>query len=187
MSRLVKQIPEEQHHGLADTWTFWCLVPKLDYSTTDWSSFLRKIVDFQSFEDFWGIMNSINKPATIMTGCRYYIFKEGIRPLWEDENNKNGFQVTCSYPNKDNKEQFAQLAESKWETLVLLLLGQMLGNYEFINGVEFNRKKSEVNIGVWTKKISDEQLEDIKHNLQHELEFTEQVKSTKIKLNEHTQ
>lgn len=172
---LVKEIPPEEQHELADHWTFWYLIPKLDYSTTDWSSFLKELLSFKTFEDFWGILNSINRPSTLVTGCRYYIFKKGIRPLWEDEHNSNGFQVTTSYQDRKN-------GEAMWEKLAALVVGQTVSEYPFINGVEFTCKKSVVTIGVWTKQIDSEQVESIKQSFQRNLQNVGDISVTKIEV-----
>jgi hypothetical protein len=41
-------------------------------------------------EDFWGIFNNIRPPSRLNAGSNYHLFKTGIKPEWEHDDNKNG-------------------------------------------------------------------------------------------------
>ncbi len=41
-------------------------------------------------EDFWGLYNHIELASRLASGCDYSLFKEGIKPMWEDERNRRG-------------------------------------------------------------------------------------------------
>ena len=36
-------------------------------------------------EDFWALYNHIELASRLAAGCDYSLFKEGIKPMWEDE------------------------------------------------------------------------------------------------------
>ena len=44
-------------------------------------------MDFILFqvEDFWALYNHIELASRLAAGCDYSLFKEGIKPMWEDE------------------------------------------------------------------------------------------------------
>ena len=178
--RLVSEVPSQEHHELKETWVFWYLIPNLN-KTEDWSTYLKQIGEFHSVEDFWGILNSVEPPLTLPTGCRYYIFKRGVRPLWEDEKNQNGYQVFCSIPCNIGPEPRRE-AQQKWEDLAATVVGGKLAEYDLVNGVEFNCKKRQTNVGVWTKAIEDQSLEALKLTLKETIDATSNFESTKIVL-----
>jgi len=41
-------------------------------------------------EDFFTIYKHLKRPSTLPLVSDYHIFKKGIRPVWEDEENKKG-------------------------------------------------------------------------------------------------
>lgn len=59
-------------HPLQNTWSLWFF--KND-KTKSWANNLRKITDFDTVEDFWGIYNHIQVPSKIGLGCDYSLFK----------------------------------------------------------------------------------------------------------------
>ena len=36
-------------------------------------------------EDFWALYNHIELASRLAAGCDYSLFKEGVKPMWEDE------------------------------------------------------------------------------------------------------
>lgn len=45
---------------------------------------------FNTVEDFWSLFTHIKQPSEVNVGSDYSLFKENIRPMWEDKGNKNG-------------------------------------------------------------------------------------------------
>lgn len=43
-----------------------------------------------SVEEFWGFYQHFKRPTDLPEGSYIYLFKDNIKPVWEDENNKNG-------------------------------------------------------------------------------------------------
>jgi hypothetical protein len=39
-------------------------------------------------QDFWKVFVHLKRPSTLPTVSDYHFFKEGIRPVWEDDENK---------------------------------------------------------------------------------------------------
>ena len=180
---LVTEIPDGEHHELQDTWTFWYLVPDLKPEANDWSTFLKPLNDFHSVEDFWGIVNSVSSPAALVTGCRYYVFKKGVKPLWEDPQNAKGYQVFCPFTLEEGEEG-RKTAQEKWEGLAAAVIGADMREdyYDFINGVEFNCRKLATNVGIWIKEVDVETLQQIKEYMKKQLDVNLDIESTQIKL-----
>ena len=92
------------------------------------------------------------------------IFKEGIKPMWEDDKNKGGVSFQLDYQvQKDKMEGFATPANFNWKKLALCTMGGSLPHAEFINGIRFVDKTDfergkiiMFRIEVWVSKELDE-------------------------------
>lgn len=74
-------------HPLNERWTMWYL--KQDQKKK-WEEMLDTVQSFDMVEDFWSIYNHIKQPSELNQGDDYSMFKNNIRPMWEDAANKNG-------------------------------------------------------------------------------------------------
>ena len=157
-------IPDIEHHRLKSVWTFsYCIPPRDSQNKTEqWERYLHHFSDFMSFEDFYGILNTLDKPATLPVSCRYYVFRKGIKPIWEDKANEDGFIFSVEYeigtPKSKGKakgKDFSELAEEKWTDLTLSVLAGDFPNVDKINGIEFFHRKSGFRVALWTKRMND--------------------------------
>lgn len=83
-------------HALQRKWTLWYDDPaglKANPSIT-WEENLKSISSFDTIEDFWGVMNSLKKPTDLPMATNYHLFKTGIKPMWEEAENRNGGKWT---------------------------------------------------------------------------------------------
>lgn len=74
-------------HPLQSRWVLWYL--KADRNK-EWEDCLKGVATFDKVEDFWALYNHIQVASGLVWGSDYYVFKEGIKPMWEDENNVKG-------------------------------------------------------------------------------------------------
>lgn len=89
---MAQQEPAYSHaelvkHPLQHSWTLWYLEPDRSKS---WEDSLNTVATFNTVEDFWSLFNHIKQPSEVKLGSDYSLFKEGIRPMWEDQANKRG-------------------------------------------------------------------------------------------------
>ena len=171
----------------ADSWTFWenyeSKSSELAYQDTNKQIF--KWNDIISFFQFWNKYPG-NSPKNIFydgKNIKYFfkeklriismnIFKEGIKPLWEDENNNGGKFLKLEYQikNVSRIEEFFKAASLQWEKLALCAMGRSLPGAKFINGIRFvdktNFKKGNqimFRIEIWvSKKIEENILNKLK-------------------------
>ncbi|BBN70355.1 novel cap-binding protein, partial [Prunus dulcis] len=59
-------------------------------SQTPYEDNIKKIVDFTTVEAFWVCYCHLARPATLPSPTDLHLFKDGIRPLWEDSANCHG-------------------------------------------------------------------------------------------------
>ena len=163
----------KNHHKLNDSWTFWYLIPnRQSTQAKNWSDFLTPLHDFKSIEDFWAIYNTIKPPAALPKGCRYYVFRQGIKPLWEDSHNVNGHEVYAEFKLPDDRQKghkgkdegpnetkvIKETSQEKWLELVLSALGLQIANHEKINGLEFNCRGNILKVGAWVAPAEEDNL-----------------------------
>ena len=86
MESMVDHLEDAQGaHKLHDTWIMWAHLPH----DTDWSvSSYKEILALNTVEDT--IMLLENLPEVMIKNCMLFLMRKGIKPMWEDEKNKNG-------------------------------------------------------------------------------------------------
>ncbi|BGP02519.1 eukaryotic translation initiation factor 4E [Rhodotorula toruloides] len=77
-------------HPLYSPWTLWFDSASKQDKAKSWEEALTKVISFQSVEEFWGLYNNIVPPSMLGANSNYYLFKQGIKPAWEDEANAHG-------------------------------------------------------------------------------------------------
>lgn len=59
-------------------------------SNINYDANLRHVGTFNSVEKFWYLYAHMTRPQDLQGHADIHLFKAGIRPLWEDDANKNG-------------------------------------------------------------------------------------------------
>jgi translation initiation factor 4E len=85
-------------HPLQHSWTLWYDCPSRKVSHSNWHENLKKLITFDTVEDFWGVYNNILKPSQISAGSNFHLFKAGIEPMWEDKANGEGGKWNINAP-----------------------------------------------------------------------------------------
>jgi translation initiation factor 4E len=125
------------------------------------------VVTFDSVEEFWGVyvssftvivLHIANKTAqNNITACSdlglksdYHLFKKGVRPEWEDAQNKHGGK--WSYQFKDKR---AVNIDELWLHAQLAAIGETLEEEDDneVMGVVVNVRKGFYRIGLWTRTV----------------------------------
>lgn len=138
-------------HQLMNRWTLWFTKPSSGKGGgEDWKDLLKEVVTFDSVEEFWGIYNNIAKTSELALKSDYHLFKEGVRPEWEDVHNKNGGKWAYQFKEK----KFVPI-DDLWLQVMLSAIGETLESDDAkeVMGVVVNVRKAFFRIGVWTKTI----------------------------------
>jgi len=136
-------------HPLMNKWTLWFTKPPTG-KDSNWNDLLKEVISFDSVEEFWGIYNNITAASELAQKSDYHLFKAGIRPEWEDPQNKHGGKWAFQF--KDKK---AININNLWLHVMLAAIGETLedeGDGE-VMGVVVNVRKGFYRIGLWTKSI----------------------------------
>ncbi|WWC72712.1 uncharacterized protein I206_106676 [Kwoniella pini CBS 10737] len=170
-------------HPLYSTWTLFFdspqskLLPKTPSSTPatpqggggGWMEDIRKVVAFDSVEEFWGLYNNIIPPSQLPGKANYYLFKDGIMPAWEDPKNKNGGKWSIQVP----KEKSKGAIDKMWLYTMLAAIGETFetplpgpddkeapapSQSDLVTGVIVSSRPAFYRISIWTRQAPDTTL-----------------------------
>jgi len=140
-------------HPLQNSWTLWYDNPGKKASQDSWADNLKKIVTFDTVEDFWRIFNNVRPASKLSTGSNYHLFKENIEPKWEHaENSKGGKWIVTV---KGKKEQLDKM----WLWAVLACIGESFEDGTEICGIVVSIRKGLDRLALWTKTATHESLQ----------------------------
>jgi translation initiation factor 4E len=129
-------------HFLKSTWTLFYRPPTSKYS--DYEKSTIKLASISSVESFWTIYSHLKHPSQLPSVSDYHIFKEGIRPVWEDEANKRGGKWIVRLKKG--------VADRYWEDLLFAIVGdQFMEAGEEVCGAVLSVRSGEDVLNVWTK------------------------------------
>ena len=175
------------------SWTFWeTYVSKTEeLSFENSNKLIFKWNDLITFFQFWNKYPGRDIKNILFDGnnLKYFfkekyrinamnIFQEGIKPMWEDEQNKGGKYFQLDYKIKnDEMETFSELANVHWKKLALCTMGGSIPHADYINGIRFVDKTNFTRgkiimfrIEVWVRKNMEEnKLEELKKYLSENL------------------
>ena len=110
---------------------------------------IKQISTFNSIEKFWKIYSHMIRPGDPGSEkpMDYILFREGIKPMWEDENNKRGGKWVVRIPKK--------LSAYYWESILLAVLGEQFDVGDEICGCVLSVRFSEDVISIWNRDCSN--------------------------------
>ncbi|KDN52208.1 eukaryotic translation initiation factor 4E [Tilletiaria anomala UBC 951] len=181
--RTVFEDPENFNvkHPLASRWTLWFDNPSqrgmanMRGSKDSWGEDLNKVVDVDSVEEFWGLYHNIIPPSQLPAKANYYLFKEPIKPMWEDPANAKGGKWSVQFPREKSKSQIDNI----WLYTMLSAIGETLDTPfpsgtpraladgpedELISGVLLAARPNFYRVAIWTRR-SDQETEEIGRRL----------------------
>ena len=144
---------EKEKVKLNRCWAFWENYEVKQKSEKGYSDLLKEIYSFDDIISFWQFWNKYpgNDTKKIFYNGEYltYFFKEkyrinamnlfvkGIKPEWEDENNKKGKILILEFEIKKDLDKFLSLINNFWIKLICFLIGEQIPFTDNINGIRF--------------------------------------------------
>ncbi|KAF4516823.1 hypothetical protein B566_EDAN006217 [Ephemera danica] len=93
------------------------------------------------------LVNHIKPASELRQGTDYSLFKQGVRPMWEDPGNKNGGRWLISL---DRKQRGPEL-DNCWLEVMLCLIGEAFDEFsDDVCGAVMNIRQKGDKIGLWT-------------------------------------
>lgn len=105
-------------HPLQFSWTMWYNEPQ-PRNSKEWTNNVKKILTFDTVEDFWCLFNNLYAPSRLVPGSNYHLFKEGIKPEWEDPANKKGGKWICAFSRPHGNAMANKAFDDAWLWTIL--------------------------------------------------------------------
>ncbi|KAF3708218.1 Methylcytosine dioxygenase TET2 [Channa argus] len=98
------------------------------------------------------LYNHIQQPSKLGFGCDYCLFKDGIKPMWEDERNKLGGRWLITL----NRQQRQNDLDRYWMEMLLCLVGESFDEAsEDVCGAVVNVRPKGDKLSIWTSNCQN--------------------------------
>jgi len=152
VSKFAQAENTDSKHYLNTKWVLWFL--KGD-RTRSWEECLKRVAVLETVEDFWGLYNNIQPASGLTWGSDFYLFREGIKPMWEDPDNVKGGRWLMVVERTKRAERL----DVCWLELMLALLGEQFDDYGAeICGAAVNVRQKGDKVALWTRDSSKDDV-----------------------------
>ena len=145
-NKMTTETPQTvEYHKLYDKWVLWAHLPH----NTDWSinSYI-KVFEFTTIEDTVALIEEL--PSVLVENCMLFIMRDGIKPIWEDPQNRNGGSFSYKVLNK--------LVYDVWRDLTYCVVGNSISQskdfVDSVSGITISPKKNFCIVKVWMSNCS---------------------------------
>ncbi|KAI9758420.1 MAG: hypothetical protein M4579_003049 [Chaenotheca gracillima] len=142
-SSLTNSAPDSQlEHPLKHTWVIWYRPPTSKNS--DYEKSTVALASFSSVESFWAVYSHMKRPSSLPSVSDYHLFKKGVRPVWEDKENRKGGKWIIKLKKG--------VADRYWEDLLLGIVGDQFAEAsDEVCGAVLSVRGGEDVLSVWTR------------------------------------
>lgn len=109
---------------------------------------LKLVSRFGTVEQFWANYCHLVRPSELPIHSDYHLFKDGVRPMWEDEANHRGGKWMIRL-RKGMISRF-------WENVLLAIIGEQFMVGEEICGAVASIRFQEDILAVWNRTACDQ-------------------------------
>ncbi|GJP41726.1 hypothetical protein CLOM_g1368 [Closterium sp. NIES-68] len=152
-------------------------------SATSYEDSIRRIADFSTVEAFWACYCRMVRASALPAPTDIHVFKDGIRPLWEDSHNRRGgkWMVRLRKP----------LTARMWEQLLMAVVGEQLEGAEEVCGVVLSVRFGEDILSIWNRSAPhslarDRLCDSIRKHLGLPPSYTMEYKPHDASLKDHS-
>jgi len=165
------------------SWSIWEQIMQNNEKAAAYSDATHKVAQFATVQEFWKLWNHMPQPSELLEQKRMVreqpdglhvidaimIFRENIRPEWEDKMNSNGghFQFQLK-PNIGGGQ-----VDEYWNNLVLGMIGATIEPANMITGIRLVDKLSGpraanvIRLEVWFSNMEDNAaVQTLKKNIE---------------------
>ncbi|KAG0298230.1 Eukaryotic translation initiation factor 4E type 2 [Dissophora globulifera] len=134
-------------HPLHFNWVFWFMHRAPGSKILNYESSMKKIATFGSVEDFWAVYSHLRRPHELPHVSDYHLFKQGVRPVWEDAANIHGGKWIVRLKKG--------LASRYWENLVMAVIGDQFDVGSEICGLVLSIRGAEDILSIWNQSAHE--------------------------------
>ncbi|WVO15484.1 hypothetical protein L204_103142 [Cryptococcus depauperatus] len=153
----------KEEHLLRHTWTLYydsktykpdasAIATKREQSNSilaEWEISLLIVGKFDTVEGFARHLNNIRLPSRAISGSNYHLFKNGIRPMWEDPANALGGKWVILFKSSPGTMDIA------WANLTMALVGDILDPEDRVCGIVASARPKIDRLQIWTRNRDD--------------------------------
>jgi len=158
MAKITNEIDKTKKTPIEQKFAFWYRIsedalmnqqPKQTLDKKEYENQVKKIAEFQTIEDFWAIFQHLRKPDSCKPGIEFQMFKDPIKPMWEDEYNKEGGRISIKL-----RKGYTTII---WEEMIFALIGGVLPQdiKSEINGIVASSRKEFNVLQIWFKTFTN--------------------------------
>lgn len=133
-------------HPLRTPWVFWFRPPiskangYIEYEKT-----LHAMAEVGTAEDFFSVYAHLKRPSALPLVSDYHLFRKGVRPIWEDEENRKGGKWIVRLKKG--------VADRYWEDLLFAIVGDQFHDAsEEVCGAVLSVRNGEDILSVWVRR-----------------------------------
>lgn len=171
---------------LKHTWAIWEQIMATAENKAKYAESTHRVASFNSVKSFWSYWNHLPQPSVLLDGKKFVresdglknvvdalmIFREGVKPEWEDDANKTGghFQFQL------RPDLGPGVIDEYWNNVVLGMVAGIIEPSDMVTGVRLVDKLSQkatrqamasIRIEVWFRDCDEtEQVEALKKSLE---------------------
>ncbi|ROV92608.1 hypothetical protein VPNG_09868 [Cytospora leucostoma] len=138
-----RQADQSANHLLRNSWCFWYRpsIPK-NIGYIPYEDTVHGIAAVSTAEEFWAVYRHLKRPSALPLVSDYHLFKKGVRPIWEDEENRKGGKWVVRLKKG--------VADRYWEDLMLALVGDQFGDAgDEVCGAVMSVRNGEDILSIW--------------------------------------
>jgi len=138
-------------------WALWYSAPKDPDQEKKWEKErAKKIVEFETIQEFWSIFNNLCAPSKLQEGADMQLFRAGVQPQWEDAFNAKGGAWTLRLrASSEDNDYHARKLDSVWYNTVLTVIGDNFDDADDICGIYVSLRAKMNRVQLWTKHADD--------------------------------
>lgn len=140
-----KSAKSHSSHATKNSWVFWYRPPiSKSNGYVDYEKTLHAIAGFDTLEEFFEIYKHLQRPSDLPLVSDYHIFKKGVRPVWEDDENKKGGKWIIRLRKG--------VADRYWEELLFAMIGDQFAEAsEEVCGAVLSVRNGEDILSIWVR------------------------------------
>nr|CAG4644232.1 EOG090X0BMA [Lepidurus arcticus] len=143
------EVPDGEHR-IQYTYSLWFSrrAPGKHAAPQNYDQNLKLVGRCASVEQYWALYSHLVRPSELSGHSDFHLFKEGIKPMWEDDANRCGGKWIVRLKKG--------LASRCWENLILAMLGEQFMVGDEICGAVVSVRFSEDIISIWNRSANDQ-------------------------------
>ena len=152
--------------SLQYSWCFWFVLGNKGLSVTNYDQNLQRLSPMKTPRDFCNYYSHMKRPHELPPFSSYCLFKEDIKPMWEDKANRaGGSWIMFLQPER---------ASIAWELLIVAMVGEQFSLGEEICGATVKVKHDRrFTLTVWNKNGKNrDAIRQIRQTLKTVLELS---------------